>query len=173
MGDEAGGGAGQHDAHHQPAHDIAHHPAAHGFRRQMRGVGHQHLHGHRADADDDGGGQERGRRGGKGSGGERHCANTDDGHNQAPVFEQVAQRHHQQQPGAIAKLCHGDDQAGSGGAQAERRADRPRQWLAVVDVGDDQATGGGEQQSQPSRRLRLRFGARHCVAGQTVHFRLR
>ncbi|MFK4587004.1 hypothetical protein ABIF55_002418 [Bradyrhizobium diazoefficiens] len=88
---------------------------------------------------------------------QRHGAERDDGANQRTVLDEIAERHDEEQPGAVADLRHGDDQPGGGVRQAQRGADRGDQRLGIVDVGGDHATGRGKHEGQALRH-RIRFG---------------
>ncbi|MEY9883257.1 hypothetical protein ABIA43_004791 [Bradyrhizobium sp. USDA 328] len=131
--------------------------AADGCWRQVRRVGNDDLHGHRAEADEQRGGQERQRMGGERGGEQRRGAERDHRADQGAVLDEIAERHDQQQPGAVADLRHGDDQSRRGMRQAERGADRSDQRLRIVDVGGDHATGRGEHEGQALRH-RIRPG---------------
>ncbi len=144
--DEAGHRAGQHDAHQQAAHHVADHAATVLGLGQVRRVGHQHLCGHRDEADGQHGGEK-----GRGPRGQRRAhqrqrGQPDQAAHQPARLDEVAQRHDEQQADAVADLREGHDQAGGARRQAQRGADRTCQGLRVVQVGHDEAAGGGQQQ---------------------------
>ncbi len=151
-GHQAGQRPGQQDAQQQAAHDVADHAAAAGLRRQVGRQRDQHLHRHRAQADQQrqaeeqaGLGGERGRQQAEqgGGGGDQH---------QPAAFQQVGQRHQEQQAEGIADLRQRDDQAGPFGVEADIRGDQLDDRLCVVEVGDDGAAAQGEQQHQCLRQ---------------------
>ncbi|OIQ87982.1 hypothetical protein GALL_301650 [mine drainage metagenome] len=77
----------------------------------MRGIGHQHLHGRRADADAQRGRQERQRVAGEARRQQGRSGDAQQHQDQPPVLHQIAQRYDEQQAQAIAELGQGDDQA--------------------------------------------------------------
>ncbi len=171
LGDEARDRPGEHDPQHQPAHDVADNAAPDGLGRKVGGVGHENLHRHRAEPDQQGSAQEGRRVRRQGGADKGQQANAEGGEDKAAVLEQVAERHDEQQPGAVADLRHGDDQAGGLRRQAERGADRADEGLGVVDVGDDEAASRRKQQRQPSRdagRLPRRGGRRKGRAQEAL-----
>ena len=151
--DEAGDGTRQHDAEHQAAHDVADHPPANGLRRQMRGVGHQDLHRHGAEADAERRREEQSRRPGQRRAEQGGNAGGPEHQDQAAVLHEVAERHDQQKPHAVADLGQGDDEAGGGGRQSQRRADQAGEGLRVIQVGDNQPARRGEKDRKPRRHL--------------------
>ncbi len=80
--------------------------------------------------------------------------------NEPAVFQQIAERHDQQQTGDIADLCQGDDQSGRLRRQAERRGDRSGQRLGIIDVGGDQPAGCRQKQGHPCGNCRKRYRCR-------------
>ena len=96
---------------------------------------------------------------------QRRGAERDDGADQRAVLDEVAERHDEEKPHAVADLRHGHDQPGRRMRQAERGADRGDQRLGIVDVGGDHATGRGKHEGQ-SLRHRIRPG---CGLDRGIH----
>jgi hypothetical protein len=94
--------------------------------------------------------------GAKSRGGERNRAEADRRKGQPPVLDEIAERHNEQEPGAVADLRHRHDQPGRLRREAKRLRDRSDQRLRVVDIGDDEAAGRSEQEDRADRNLRLR-----------------
>ena len=147
-GDEARGRPCQHDAEHQSGRDIADDAAANGLRREMGGIGNDDLHRDRAEPDEQRRNQERQRVGRKPGRDQRRRAERDDRADQCAVLDEIAERHDEQQPRAVADLRHGHDEASGRMRQAERGADWGDQGLGVIDVGGDHATGRGKHEGQ-------------------------
>ncbi len=126
---------GEHDPGHQPAHDVADDTATARFGCQVRGIRHEHLDRDRAHPDQERSGQELPWTSGQARAEQGQDGNAQERNHQAPVLDQVAQRHDQQQAQAIAGLRGRDNEVGRRGRHAERRTERPGQRLGVVDVG--------------------------------------
>ena len=123
-------------------------------RREMAGIGDEDLHRDRAKPDQERGEQigqrmrdDRGR-------GERNGSERDDAEHQVAVLDEIAERHDQEQPRAVAELGHGDDQAGGLRRKAELGRDRTNQRLGIVEIGGDQAAGQRQQEGNPGRDRR-------------------
>jgi hypothetical protein len=138
--------AGQHDAAEQAAHDIADNATARRIRRHVGGEGDKHLHGDRAHADAERRDQEQRRCRGEGCADQGEGGEQDQGQHELAVFQQIAERHDQQQAEAVADLRQRHDQPCRCRAEAERGADRAGERLAVVEVGGDQSAGCCEQE---------------------------
>ncbi len=156
---EAGQHAGHRPRHHNPQQQAADHLAnglaARRFRRQVGRERHQHLGHHGAQPDRQRRQQELPGRVGVRGQRQRGAGGDQAAHDQAPVLEQVAQRHDEQQAEAVADLGEGDHQAGGARRHAEGGPDRADQRLGVIQVGDDDAGGGGQQQRHAARYLCL------------------
>jgi hypothetical protein len=129
-------GRGEHDPEHQPADDVADDAPAHVLGRHVGCVRHEHLHGDGAEADRQRTDEERGRRVAEcrhdGRGDERHHEQGHERQHEFAVFQQVAERHHEQQAGAIAELREGDEEARGAGRQADGVADRADERLDII-----------------------------------------
>jgi hypothetical protein len=107
------------------------------------------LRGHRGDADEEGRSQKRrrGRRERRGQQGRSTGAERPE--YQRSVFQQIAERHDQDEADAIADLGECDDQAGGCISQPDGRCDQSYQRLGVVDIRGRQPAGHGEQRGHP------------------------
>ena len=65
----------------------------------------------------------------------------------------------EQQPGDVAGLGRGDQQARGAGGDVQRPRDRVEQRLGVVEVRDGRATGDGEQDAPGDRTQPIRLGS--------------
>jgi hypothetical protein len=149
--DQAGRGPGQQDAQQQARHHGAHDLAplvVGGERRRER---HQHL---RHDRGDPGDQQQRGQ---NGQGGrqrtpdQRERGYRERPDDQVPAFEQVPQRHHEQQTGGVADLRQRDEKPRGPRGDLQAVGDLAQQRLGVVQVRHNHAARNGEDQHEPPR----------------------
>ena len=86
---------------------------------------------------------------------QRDSGQAEDGADEAPALQEVAQRHDQGEPEDIADLDQRHDQAGRLQRQAEAGADQADERLGIVEIGGDESAGGGQRHRQ---RCRYRLG---------------
>ena len=154
-GDQRGDRPRQQDADQHPAHDGADALPAPVFRREMRGERQDHLR-------PDGREAEQERRGDEDRG-VWCCRRNQQARDQAAehqkdqrlVFDEIAERHQEQQSQHVAELDHGDDQAGGGDIEPKRGADGADQRLGIVEIGDGDAAGDRQRQDQPRAGTRV------------------
>ncbi len=116
----------------------------------MRGEGDKHLRHHGTEAQGKANGQQCGIRSYEGQSEGRRDRPGEDNGDDAPVFDQIAQRSQKHQPARVAQLRERHDGARLRVIQVEFTADHARQWLRIIDVADGQTASHGESNHQPA-----------------------
>jgi hypothetical protein len=119
--------------------------------REMASVGYENLYGDRSETDAKRRDKERNHMCREGSQGQRQRTERHHAQHQPAVLDEIAERHNQKQPGPIADLGHGHDEARRLRRQAKFGGDRADQRLGIIDVGDEHAAGQRKQERHPAR----------------------
>jgi hypothetical protein len=152
---EARDGAREQDAEDQAAHHLAHDAPARLGRREVRGERHEHLRDDRRHADRERRREKERERGRRGRGDERRRRARHDREDEAPVLDEVAERHEREQSARVPDLRDRDDEARGRVADSERRPDRLEQRLRVIDVPDGEAACDREDRDRAAAQVRL------------------
>ena len=121
-------------------------------RREVGGERNQDLHGHGTEADQQRDHEEPARRMSEGRGAKARDRHQRGGDHQLAVFQQVAERHEEEQAERVADLRERNDQAGGAAGHVDVRRDQFGDRLRVVEIRDDRAAAEGEQRDQAARQ---------------------